>query len=111
MHAHVAQDGRDLLRAAAADAQARDIYLRTGEVYVEQGALQKAVTVYKNALKLSPGLAAVHLRLGALLERGGQPAEALQQFGLAAAAFQNAGLAGRRRRCPRWRRTRRRSRS
>jgi tetratricopeptide (TPR) repeat protein len=73
------------------NAQARDIYLRTGELYVEQGALQKAVTVYKNALKLSPGLAQGHLRTGALLERLGQPAEALQQFGLAAAAFQKAG--------------------
>ena len=72
-------------------AQARDIYLRTGELYVEQGALQKAVTVYKNALKLAPGLAQGHLRLGALLEELGQTAEALQQFGLAAAAFQRAG--------------------
>jgi tetratricopeptide (TPR) repeat protein len=73
--------------------QARDIYLRTGELYAQQGALEKAVTVYKNALKLSPGLAQGHLRLGALLERLGQPAEALQQFGLAAAAFQKADQA------------------
>jgi tetratricopeptide (TPR) repeat protein len=72
---------------------ARDIYLRTGELYAQQGALEKAVTVYKNALKLSPGLAQGHLRLGALLERLGQPAEALQQFGLAAAAFQKADQA------------------
>jgi tetratricopeptide (TPR) repeat protein len=71
--------------------QARDIYLRTGELYVQQGALAKAVTVYKNALKLSSGLAQGHLRLGALLERLGQTAEALQQYGLAAAAFQKNG--------------------
>jgi tetratricopeptide (TPR) repeat protein len=71
--------------------QARDIYLRTGELYVQQGALAKAVTVYKNALKLAPGLAQGHLRLGALLEQTGQTDEALQQFGLAAAAFQKAG--------------------
>ena len=71
--------------------QARDIYLRTGELYAEQGALAKAVTVYKNALKLSPGLAPGHLRLGALLEQAGQTTEALQQLGLAAAAFQKAG--------------------
>ena len=71
--------------------QARDIYLRTGELYVEQGALPKAVAVYKNALKLGPGLAQGHLRLGAILQRLGQTNEALQQFGLAAAAFQKAG--------------------
>jgi tetratricopeptide (TPR) repeat protein len=72
--------------------QASDIYLRTGELYAGQGALEKAVTVYKNALKLSPGLPQGHERLGALLEQLGQPAEALQQYGLAAAAFQKAGL-------------------
>ncbi|HVU52248.1 MAG TPA: tetratricopeptide repeat protein, partial [Polyangia bacterium] len=73
------------------NALARDIYLRTGELYVEQGALAKAVAVYKNALKLVPGHAEGHLRLGAILEQLGQLAEALQQFGLAAAAFQEAG--------------------
>jgi tetratricopeptide (TPR) repeat protein len=72
--------------------QASDIYLRTGELYAGQGALEKAVTVYKNALKLSPGLPQGHERLGALLEQLGQPAEALQQYSLAATAFQKAGL-------------------
>ena len=74
------------------NAEARDIYLRTAELYAEQGALQKAVTVYKNALKLSPGLSRAHERTGELLEQLGQPAEALQQYSLAAAAFQKAGL-------------------
>jgi tetratricopeptide (TPR) repeat protein len=72
--------------------QASDIYLRTGELYAGQGALEKAVTVYKNALKLSPGLPQGHERLGGLLEQLGQPAEALQQYSLAATAFQKAGL-------------------
>jgi tetratricopeptide (TPR) repeat protein len=71
--------------------QARDIYLRTAELYVEQGALGKAVTVYKNALKLGPGHAQGHLRLGAILQQLGQTEEALQQFGLAAATFQKTG--------------------
>jgi tetratricopeptide (TPR) repeat protein len=74
--------------------QARDIYLRTAEIYVEQGALQKAVAVYKNALKLAPGLAQGHLRLGAIFQRLGQAADALQQFGLAAAALQKTGRPG-----------------
>lgn len=92
-------DTRTLLRMAeiyarrGENVQACDIYLRTGELYVEQGALPKAVTVYKNALKLSPGFAHGHLRLGALLERLGQPGEAVQQYGLAVAAFQKTGRA------------------
>jgi len=92
-------DTRTLLRMAEIYARrgdnvkACDIYLRTGELYVEQGALPKAVTVYKNALKLSPGFAHGHLRLGALLERLGQPGEAVQQYGLAVATFQKTGRA------------------
>ena len=35
--------------------QARDIYLRTAEIYVEQGFPRKAMTVYKSVLKLTPG--------------------------------------------------------
>ncbi|HVZ73080.1 MAG TPA: tetratricopeptide repeat protein, partial [Polyangia bacterium] len=71
--------------------QARDIYLRTGAVYVEQGALQKAIAVYKNALKLAPGHADDHLKLAAIFRRVGQLGDAVQQLGLAAAAFQKAG--------------------
>ncbi|MDB4982667.1 MAG: repeat-containing protein, partial [Myxococcales bacterium] len=71
--------------------QARDIYLRTGALYVEQGTLQKAITVYKNALKLAPGHTDGHLRLASIFRRVGQPADAAQQLGLAAAAFQKAG--------------------
>jgi tetratricopeptide (TPR) repeat protein len=74
--------------------QARDIYLRTAEIYVEQEALQKAVAVYKNALKLAPGLAQGHLRLGMIFRRLGQVPDALQQFGLAAAALQKTGRPG-----------------
>jgi pilus assembly protein FimV len=71
--------------------QARDIYLRTGALYVEQGALQKAIAVYKNALKLAPGHTDGHLQLAAIFRRVGQPGDAAQQLGLAAAAFQKAG--------------------
>ena len=35
--------------------QARDIYLRTAEIYVGQGFPRKAMTVYKSVLKLTPG--------------------------------------------------------
>ncbi|HSZ82382.1 MAG TPA: tetratricopeptide repeat protein [Polyangia bacterium] len=80
----------DLYARRGQNEQARDIYLRLGELYVDQGALPKAVTVYKNALKLSPGLAHGHERLAALLEELGQTNEALQHLALAVAAFQKA---------------------
>ncbi len=80
----------DIYARRGQNEQARDIYLRLGELYVEQDALPKAVTVYKNALKLSPGLAHGHERLAALLEELGQTGEALQHLALAVAAFQKA---------------------
>ncbi len=84
----------DLYARRGQNEQARDIYLRLGELYVEQDALPKAVTVYKNALKLSPGLARGHERLAALLEELGQTNEALQHLALAVAAFQKAAHPG-----------------
>jgi tetratricopeptide (TPR) repeat protein len=80
-------------RRGAGD-QARDIYLRTGELYVEQGFLQKAIAVYKNVLKLSPGLAIGHLRLGDVYRELGLVADALQQLELGATALQKAGRVG-----------------
>jgi tetratricopeptide (TPR) repeat protein len=74
--------------------QARDIYVRTGDIYCEQGFLQKAVAVYKNVLKLAPGLPEGHLRLGEVYRRLGLVADALQQLELGAAALQRAGRAG-----------------
>jgi pilus assembly protein FimV len=73
--------------------QARDIYLRTGDLYHQQGFFQKAVAVYKNVLKLSPGLAEGHLRLGETYRQLGWVADALQQLELGAAALQRAGRA------------------
>jgi tetratricopeptide (TPR) repeat protein len=74
-----------------ANDQARDIYLRTGELYVEQGFLQKAIAVYKNVIKLGPGLAVGHLRLGDVYQRLGLVSDALQHLELGAAALQKAG--------------------
>jgi tetratricopeptide (TPR) repeat protein len=74
--------------------QACDIYLRTGEIYLEHGFLQKAVAVYKNVLKLSPGLAVGHLRLGEVYRELGLVSDALQQLELGATSLQKAGRAG-----------------
>jgi pilus assembly protein FimV len=75
------------------NAEATEIYLRTGELYTEQGFAQKAVAVYKNVLKLSPGTVAAHLKLGDLFKELGLMSDAVQQFELASGALQRAGKA------------------
>jgi len=92
-------DTRTLLKMAELHAkvsqtvEATEIYLRTGEIYTEQGFAQKAVAVYKNALKLAPESAKAHLRLGALFKQLGLASDAVQQFELAASALQREGAA------------------
>jgi tetratricopeptide (TPR) repeat protein len=76
-------------RGAAGDAT--EIYLKTGEQYSEQGFFQKAVAVYKNVLKLSPGLVQGHAKLADAYKRLGLMSDAWSQFDLAAAAYQKAG--------------------
>ncbi|MEP6654666.1 MAG: tetratricopeptide repeat protein, partial [Myxococcales bacterium] len=74
-----------------ANTEASDIYLRTGDLYVEQGFAQKAVAVYKNVLKLSPGTVPAHLKVAALFNQLGLVSDAIQQFEMAATALQRAG--------------------
>ena len=76
-------------RGAAADAT--EIYLKTGELYSEQGFFQKAVAVYKNVLKLSPGLVQGHAKLADAYKRLGLMSDAWSQFDLAAAAYLKVG--------------------
>jgi pilus assembly protein FimV len=71
-----------------ANSEATEIYLRTGDLYAEQGFAQKAVAVYKNVLKLSPGTVSAHLKLGALFKQLGLLQDAVQQFELASGALQ-----------------------
>ncbi|HEY7375985.1 MAG TPA: tetratricopeptide repeat protein [Polyangia bacterium] len=71
--------------------QARDIYLRTAEIYVEQGFHRKAMTVYKSVLKLTPGLPQVRERLADTYRQQGMVADALRELELAAEELQRAG--------------------
>jgi len=94
------KDTRTLLKMAelhaklGTNAEAAAIYVRTGELYIEQGLSQKAVAVYKNALKLAPGMAKTHLALGALYKQIGLGSDAVQQFELGATAFTKDGAPG-----------------
>ncbi|HVR64577.1 MAG TPA: tetratricopeptide repeat protein, partial [Polyangia bacterium] len=71
--------------------EATEIYLKTGEQYSEQGFFQKAVAVYKNVLKLSPGLVQGHARLADAYKRLGLVSDAVAQLDLAAVGYQKAG--------------------
>lgn len=81
----------DLHAKLGANGEAAAIYSRMGEEYVAQGFAQKAVAVYKNALRLAPGVPKVHLRLGAIYGKLGLVSDAVQQLELAAAALQRGG--------------------
>jgi tetratricopeptide (TPR) repeat protein len=71
--------------------QARDIYLRTAEIYVEQGFPRKAMTVYRSVLKLTPGLPHVRERLADIYRQQGMIADALRELEAAADEYQRAG--------------------
>ena len=71
--------------------QARDIYLRTAEIYVEQGLPRKAMTVYRSVLKLTPGLPLVRERLADIYRQMGMIADALRELEAAADEHQRAG--------------------
>jgi len=71
--------------------QARDIYLRTAEIYVEQGFQRKAMTVYKSVLKLTPGLPHVREKLAETYRQQGMVADALRELELSADELQRAG--------------------
>jgi tetratricopeptide (TPR) repeat protein len=67
---------------------ATEIYLKTGELYTEQGFFQKAVAVYKNVLKLSPSYVQGHFKLAEVFKRLGLVSDAVHQYELAAFTYQ-----------------------
>ena len=71
--------------------EARDIYLRTAEIYISQGFQAKALTVYKSVLKLTPGLPHVRIQLGELYRRMGMISDALTELEAAARELLDAG--------------------
>ncbi len=76
-----------------AQAEARDIYLRTAEIYIAQGFLPKALTVYKSVLKLAPNLSHVRIQLGEVYRRMGMVSDALGELETAARELLHAGRA------------------
>ncbi len=71
--------------------EARDVYLKTAEIYTDQGFFQRAVAVYKNLLKLTPGFVDAHFKLADLFRQLGLLSDAMQQYEMAAAVYQKLG--------------------
>ena len=82
-HAHLAEDGR-AARQARRRRPRRARSTSNGEIYTEQGFFQKAVAVYKNVLKLSPGLPQVRTSAGEVYKRLGLVSDAVHELELAA---------------------------
>jgi pilus assembly protein FimV len=92
-----AKDTRTWLRIAEIhvkrgdNEKATEVYLRTAGLYVEQGFFQRAVAVYKNIIKLSPSYTDAYLKLADIYKQLGLLSDAMQQYDLAAAAFNRIG--------------------
>ncbi len=70
------------------------VHLNLGEAHEDAGRLDLARTHYERGLALAPGVAQLHLRLGALLSRVGDRTGAASQLGAGAAALHRAGRRG-----------------
>lgn len=71
--------------------EARDVYLKTADIYTEQGFFQRAVAVYKNLLKLTPGFVDAHFKLADLFRQLGLLSDAMQQYEMAASVYGKQG--------------------
>jgi len=67
------------------------VYREVADAYTQQGFFLKAVTVYKNVLRLNPSLNDVNQLLAELYEKMGLTKDAVRQYDLFAAALENKG--------------------
>jgi len=71
------------------------IYREVAESYTNDGFLLKAVTVYKNILRLNPSLIEVNEELAQLYERMGLMNDAVRQYDILASTLDMRGMADR----------------
>lgn len=72
--------------------EAIKIYQEVAILYVEEGFYLKAVTVYKNILRLNPSLVEINLRLAELYEKMGLAKDAIGQYQIVANTFEQRGM-------------------
>ncbi len=70
---------------------ATQTYLKVAEFYSDQGFFLKAVAVYKQILKVDPGLVQVNVKLADLYNQLGLASDALAQYQSVALHFEKAG--------------------
>lgn len=71
---------------------ATDTYRKVGEHYAKDGFFLKAVAVFKQILKLDPGLIRVYARLAELYQHLGLSSEAMKQYQIVVRHYENQGL-------------------
>jgi tetratricopeptide (TPR) repeat protein len=92
-----AKDTRTWLRMAEVHVRlgqndrATEVYQTTVDLYVEQGFFQRAVAVYKNIIKLSPGSVQARVKLADVYRQLGLFSDAIQQLEQAVLLHQKAG--------------------
>jgi tetratricopeptide (TPR) repeat protein len=92
-----AKDTRTWLRMAEVHVRlgqndkATEVYQTTVDLYVEQGFFQRAVAVYKNIIKLSPGSVRARVKLADVYRQLGLFSDAIQQLEQAVLLHQKAG--------------------
>ncbi len=67
------------------------IYREVADAYAAEGFYLKAVTVYKNVLRLNPSLIEINEQLGVLYEQMGLPQDAVRQYDILASALDQKG--------------------
>lgn len=71
---------------------ATSTYQKVGEFYAKDGFFLKAVAVFKQILKLDPGLILVYLRLAELYQNLGLSSDAIKQYQVVARHYESQGL-------------------
>ncbi len=71
--------------------EAVQAYMRSAELYIKNKDVEKAISIWKHVLSLSPENLMAHSRLAIVFERLGQKPEAIREYLSIAALLQNAG--------------------
>lgn len=85
----------DILEKVGRLKEAAQQYINVAEIYLGQRDLNKAIFNWEQATRLTPGMVAIHAKLGQAYERLGQKAKAVREYLLLAQNFQRLAENGR----------------
>lgn len=78
----------DILEKVGRLKEAAQQYINVAEIYLGQRDLDKAIQNWEQATRLTPGMVAIHAKLGQAYERLGQKAKAIREYLVLAQNFQ-----------------------